>query len=43
MPFSNRAQLSFPAVTEALDKLKRWGVQVAHRLACAEYVPKLAR
>jgi phosphopantothenoylcysteine synthetase/decarboxylase len=28
MPFSNYAQLSFPAVTEALDKLARWGVTV---------------
>lgn len=28
MPFSNRAQLSFPAVTEALAKLDRWGVTV---------------
>jgi phosphopantothenoylcysteine synthetase/decarboxylase len=28
MPFSNRAQLSFPAVTDALDKLAQWGVRV---------------
>ena len=28
MPFSNRAQLSFPAVQEALATLARWGVQV---------------
>lgn len=28
MPFSNRAQLAFPAVAEALDKLERWGVGV---------------
>jgi phosphopantothenoylcysteine synthetase/decarboxylase len=28
MPFSNRAQLSFPAVDEALHKLASWGVKV---------------
>lgn len=28
MPFSNRAQLSFPAIVEALAKLRRWGVDV---------------
>lgn len=28
MPFSNRAQLSFPAIGEALGKLKQWGVVV---------------
>jgi len=28
MPFSNRAQLSFPAIVEAIDKLRRWGVIV---------------
>ena len=28
MPFSNRAQLSFPAVGEALRRLAQWGVQV---------------
>jgi phosphopantothenoylcysteine synthetase/decarboxylase len=28
MPFSNRAQLGFPAIVEAIDKLRRWGVTV---------------
>jgi hypothetical protein len=28
MPFSNRAQLSFPAVQDALERLGRWGVKV---------------
>jgi hypothetical protein len=28
MPFGNHAQLIFPAVAEALDKLARWGVMV---------------
>lgn len=28
MPFGNRAQLTFPAIAEAIDKLRRWGVIV---------------
>ncbi len=28
VPFSNNAQLSFPAIVEAIDKLRRWGVNV---------------
>lgn len=28
MPFSNRAQISFPAIQEAMSKLSTWGVAV---------------
>ena len=28
LPFSNRAHLAFPAIIEAIEKLRRWGVTV---------------
>ena len=28
VPFSNNAQLAFPAIVEAIEKLRRWGVTV---------------
>lgn len=39
VPFSNRAQISFPAVTQAMTRLEEWGVQLVRDEACMGFEP----